>query len=151
MQTGMSKESRELVAKKLEMVFVDTYVLYLKTQNAHWNYVGKDFFSVHQLLEAQYKDMAEAVDELAERVRALDFFVTVSLSFFQKKSNILFTETPTSSEIIKDLVSGQEIWISQARKICELAEQEKDAGTVDLLGKRLATHEKFLWMLKNYL
>ncbi len=151
MKTGMSEQSRKLVAGKLEEVFVLTYVLYLKTQNAHWNYAGRDFFSLHLLLEKQYEDLADSVDELAERVRALDFFVTVSPAFFQKKSNILFKDSLLASEMIQDLVTSHEIWICQVREVCEIVENEKDAGTLDLLGKRLATHEKFLWMLKNYL
>lgn len=151
MQTGMSEKSRELIARKLEIVFVDTYTLYVKTQNAHWNYMGKEFFSLHLLFEKQYQDMAEAVDEIAERVRALGFFVTVSFDFFQKKSNIPTENEVPSSEMIEDLVTGHELWICNVRKVCELAEQEKDAATLDLLGKRLSVHEKFLWMLKNYL
>lgn len=151
MQTGMSENSRELIARKLEMIFVDTYVLYLKTQNAHWNYVGKEFFSLHLLFEKQYQDMAEALDAIAERVRSLGFFVTASFSFFQKKSTIPMEDNIPPSEMIEDLVTGHELWICHVRKICELAEQEKDAATVDLLGKRLADHEKYLWMLKNYL
>jgi starvation-inducible DNA-binding protein len=151
MQTGMSEKSKELIAKKLEVVFVDTYSLYLKTQNAHWNYMGKEFYSLHLLLEKQYQDMADALDEIAERVRALGFFVTASFAFFQKKSNVSIEENLPPSEMIEDLVTGHETWICHARKVCELAEQEKDAATVDLLGKRLGAHEKFLWMLKNYL
>jgi starvation-inducible DNA-binding protein len=150
MKTGFSEESRKLIASKLEGVFVDTYALYLKTQNAHWNYVGKEFFSLHLLFEKQYQDMANALDEIAERVRALDFFVTASFAFFQQKTTISIQDSLLPSKMVEDLVSGHEILISHLRQIGELAEREKDVATVDLLVKRLAEHEKFLWMLKNY-
>jgi len=92
MQTGMSEKGRELVAKSLEALLADTYTLYLKTQNAHWNYVGKEFYSMHLLFEQQYQEMAEAIDEIAERVRALGFFVAANFPSFQKKSTLAISE-----------------------------------------------------------
>jgi len=152
MQTGMTKQGQELVAKSLEALLADTYTLYLKTQNAHWNYVGKEFYSMHLLFEQQYQEMAEAIDEIAERVRALGFFVSASFPAFQRKSTLDISEKEIPpSEMIEDLVTGHEKVISHARKLCQVAENEKDGATTDLLARRLGTHEKFLWMLKNYL
>lgn len=147
----MSEKSRELIAKGLEILLADTYTLYLKTQSAHWNYVGPEFFSIHLLLEKQYEEMAEAIDEIAERVRALGFFIEASLPAFHRKTQLPQKEVYSPSERIEDLVTAHEILISYIRKLCQKAEEEQDGATVDLLGRRLGAHEKFLWMLKNYL
>ncbi len=151
MQIGMSEKGRELVSKGLEVFLANTYVLYLKTQNAHWNYVGQDFYSLHLLFEKQYQEMAEAVDEIAERIRSLGFFAPASFEIFQKNSCLECMENPAPSEMAEDLITGHEGLVCHARKLCDLAENEKDGATVDLLGRRLGSHEKFIWMLKNYL
>ncbi len=151
MQIGISEKGRELVAESLEMFLADTYALYLKTQSAHWNYTGKEFYSLHLLFEKQYQEMAEAIDEIAERVRSLGFFVEASFSSFQKKSSLPSQKELIPSEMLEDLVTSNEILICQARGLCQLAEKEDDGATLDLLGRRLATHEKNLWMLKNCL
>lgn len=151
MQIGLSEKGREAVAKGLEIFLANTYTTYLKTQNAHWNYVGEDFYALHLLFEQQYEEMAEAVDEIAERIRSLGFFAPASFLTFQKNSTLDSQEDPEPSEMIEDLITSHEGLICHGRKLCDLAEHEKDAGSVDLLGRRLGVHEKFIWMLKNYL
>jgi starvation-inducible DNA-binding protein len=151
MEIGMSQKSKEQIAKALEVFLADTYSVYLKTQNAHWNYVGSGFYAIHLLLEKQYEELAEAVDEIAERVRSLGFFVEASFAMFIKNSTIPSEKITPPSELMEDLVTCHELLICHIRNLCQVAEKEGDGATLDLLGKRLGVHEKNLWMLKNSL
>lgn len=148
--TGMSRECRAAVAGALSKLLADTYVLYLKTQNVHWNISGVEFYSLHLLAEKQYEELAEAVDELAERIRALGFFVEGSMGAFLKLTSI--QEDPKlhpKHVLIEHLIKGHELLMREGRALTALAEKHRDHGTIDLLGRRLIAHEKMAWMLRE--
>jgi starvation-inducible DNA-binding protein len=152
MHTGMAPKGREAVSEGLAKVLSETYALYLKTQNFHWNVQGPEFFALHLLFEKQYEEMAEALDEIAERIRALGFYVDATFSAFQKTSAIKEVHNLLNAkEMVQNLLESQEILIRKLRDVCNLAEHEKDGGSVDLLGKRLGAHEKMAWMLRSHL
>jgi starvation-inducible DNA-binding protein len=152
MQTGMNDKNRKSVSEGLTGLLADTYAVYLKTQNFHWNIAGTEFYSLHVLLEKQYTEMAEAIDEIAERIRALGFHAPGSFSSFKKLTSIPEEEkVPSAKTMIQKLIQGHEILVQHARKLAQVAEKEQDPATVDLMGRRLNAHEKFLWMLRSQL
>lgn len=138
---------RKKVAEGLFSLLADTYAVYLQTQNCHWNLQGSYFYSLHKLLESQYEELAEAIDEIAERIRALGFFIDASFVGFQKKISIAEGDDPKKK--IPVLIQGHESIVSFARTLSQVAEKEGDFATVDLMGRRLNVHEKFVWMLKS--
>lgn len=150
MDTGMTEKNRQQVSEGLSRLLADSYVLYTKTQNFHWNVSGPEFYSLHLLFEKQYQELAEAIDEIAERVRALGFYVEGSLSGFKRAATLKEEEEVlTARDMIQRLVQGHESVIRQARKLAKVAEEEKDPATVDMLGRRLNAHEKMAWMLRS--
>lgn len=149
-RSGMTDQGRKAVAKELMHFLADTYAMYLKTQNFHWNAAGANFFEVHLLFEKQYNEMAEAVDEIAERIQTLGFYVDASFAGFSKESCIKDERKNMKvRQMLAKLIDGHEILIRCGRKIASLAEKEKDQATVDLLARRLGAHEKFTWMLRS--
>lgn len=150
--TGILRQGRQEISDGLGRLLADTYTLYLKTQNCHWNVRGSEFYFLHILFEAQYKEMAEAVDEIAERIGALGFFVEASLHAFKSKTKIKEEDKVLShKEMLSSLVEGHELFVREARTLVGIAERDKDGATVDLLGKRLGAHEKMAWFLRNHL
>ncbi|WP_253308368.1 Dps family protein [Rickettsia endosymbiont of Orchestes rusci] len=135
--------------KALEVILADSYALYLKTQNYHWNVEGPEFRSLHLLFEGQYEELAEAIDELAERIRTLGAKV-VSLSNFIKLAAIVEPNlNSNSTDMLKDLVKDQEVIISSLYKGLKIAQQEEDEGTADMIIGRIKVHEKNKWMLSS--
>ncbi len=152
MNTGMTDHNRQATSNALAHFLADTYTIYLKTQNFHWNITGVEFYSLHLLFEKQYTELAEAIDEIAERIRALGFYVEGSFEAFKKMSSIKEEEKVLNGrEMIQQLLQGHELLIRQARLLSALAEKENDPATVDLMGRRLNVHEKFAWMLRSQL
>lgn len=152
MHTGMNDQSRAKVCQSLAKLLADTYALYLKTQTCHWNISGPEFFELHLLFEKQYSEMAEAIDEIAERIRALGLYVEGGLSAFKQLTSVVEeTKVLTDQEMLQQLVEAQEVVVRQARKTCQVAEEEKDGATVDLASRRLGVHEKSGWMLRSSL
>lgn len=146
---GLSEQARSKIAEELKHLLADTYGIYLKTQNFHWNVKGAHFFELHLLFEKQYTEMAEAIDEIAERIQALGFGVEATFSAFKKNCCIAEEKRPsTGSQMVQQLLESHEALIRCARKGAQLAEKQGDAATVDLLGRRLGAHEKFAWMLR---
>lgn len=144
----MKKKDCKMMGESLSAVLANMYAIYLKTQNFHWNITGSEFYSLHLLLEKQYQDLAEAIDELAERIRALGVYVDASFSAFGKLSLVPDTKKPKDQQaMIQELIASHEIFICEARKALEVAETVKDAASIDLLSRRLGVHEKFTWML----
>lgn len=147
--TGLDEKSRSDVANALCRVLADTYTLYLKTQGFHWNVVGPLFYSLHQLTEEQYKDLAEAVDELAERIRALGYPAPASFGEFAALRTIEdVTGLPTGEEMIGQLVKDHEAVAREMRNAAATAAAANDDVTNDLLTGRLREHEKAVWMLR---
>jgi starvation-inducible DNA-binding protein len=140
------------IGDELAHYLADTYTLYLKTQNFHWNITGPDFYSLHIMLEAQYKELADAVDLIAERIRALNCHTPASFSQFLKLTSLKEeTGSLSSKEMIKQLLKDHETVIHHSNIILETAQKAHDEGTVDLLIERLRAHEKTAWMLRSIL
>ena len=149
---GIPEDSRQEIAEGLSRLLADTYSLYLKTHNFHWNVTGPMFQTLHLMFETQYNELALAVDLIAERIRALGFPAPGTYSDFAKLSSIAETPgVPKAPEMIRLLVEGQESVARTARSIFPLAEKVNDEPTADLLTQRLQVHEKTAWMLRSLL
>lgn len=149
---GIPEESRKDIAEGLSRLLADTYSLYLKTHNFHWNVTGPMFQTLHLMFETQYTELALAVDLIAERIRALGFPAPGTYSDYAKLSSIAETPgVPKAQEMIKLLVEGQEAVARTARSIFPIADQVNDEPTADLLTQRLQVHEKTAWMLRSLL
>ena len=149
---GIAEQSKITLSDGLSRLLADTYTLYLKTQNFHWNVTGQEFYALHLLFEKQYEEMAEAVDEIAERIRALGFYVEASFSGFARLANVKDEEKVLiAKDMIITLVKGHETFIREARRVAEIADRDRDFATVDMLGKRMDAHEKMAWFLRSHL
>ncbi len=149
---GISEAERQSVADGLSRLLADSYTLYLKTHNYHWNVTGPQFATLHTLFETHYTELAEAVDLIAERIRALGFTAPGSYKAFSALSSIEEEDdTPTAADMIKRLVVGQETIVRTAREVFPIAEQAQDEPTADLLTQRMQIHEKNAWMLRSLL
>lgn len=149
---GIDKKARAQIAEGLSVLLADTYTLYLKTHNFHWNVTGPMFQTLHLMFEQQYNELALAVDEIAERIRALGFTAPGSYSAYAKLTSISeSTEVPSATEMIKELVEGQEAVVRTARSIFPSADEAHDEPTADLLTQRMQIHEKTAWMLRSLL
>lgn len=147
---GINEQSRKEIAEGLSHLLADTYTLYLKTHYFHWNVTGPLFHSLHLLFEQEYTELAEAVDIIAERIRALGVFAPGSYSQFQQLSSISeTTDVPSAEEMVRLLVEGNEAVAKTSRSIFPIAERGDDQSTLDLLTDRLRVHEKVAWMLRS--
>ena len=149
---GISEEGRTKVAEGLSRMLADSYTLYLQTHKFHWNVTGPMFQTLHLMFETQYTELAQAVDLIAERIRALGSFAPGSYAEFAKLASIKEVDgVPRAEEMIRLLVSGQEAVVRTARAVFPIAEQAGDQATVDLLTQRMQLHEKTAWMLRSLL
>jgi starvation-inducible DNA-binding protein len=149
---GISEDDRIAIADGLSRLLADTYTLYLKTHNFHWNVTGPMFNTLHLMFEAQYTELALAVDLIAERIRSLGIPAPATYSAYAKLTSIAETEgVPKATEMIKLLVEGQEAVTRTARSIFPIAEKASDEPTADLLTQRMQVHEKTAWMLRSLL
>lgn len=149
---GISSEQREAIADKLSHLLADSYSLYLKTHNYHWNVTGPQFNTLHTMFEAQYSELALAIDEIAERIRALGVKAPGSYSEFSERTEIPeATGGEDADEMLRLLVAGQETVARTAREAFPVAEAANDEPTADLLTQRMQTHEKNAWMLRSML
>lgn len=150
--TANKNKLHNKVADELAHLLSDTYTLYLKTQNFHWNVTGPLFHSLHIMFEGQYQELADAVDEIAERIRALGAFAPASYTEFSKLSSIKEAKGQYSSEeMIKTLLQDHETLAHLITSIVTKAQQAEDEGTIDLLIGRAKSHEKTAWMLRSSL
>ncbi len=148
--TGIQPRDREAVAKELSQVLADTYMLYLKTHNFHWNVTGHMFYTLHNMFEQQYNELWLAVDLLAERIRALGAPAPGSSGQFARLSSIPEeTGIPMAEDMVRRLLEGHETVVRTARHAFARAESAGDQATVDLLIDRLRIHEKMAWMLRS--
>ncbi len=149
---GIQAADREAVAGSLAKLLADTYTLYLKTHNFHWNVTGALFNTLHLMFEAQYNELALAVDLVAERIRALGHPAPGSYAQFSRLSSLEEeTGVPAALEMVRQLVEGQEAVARTARAAFPVAEKAADQVTLDLLTQRLQVHEKNAWMLRSLL
>ena len=146
---GINENDRIEIANGLSRLLADTYTLYLKTHNFHWNVTGPMFNTLHLMFETQYAELATAVDEIAERIRALGVPAPGSYSQFAEHTSIEEeTGVPSAEEMIKQLVKDQETVVRTARSVFPIASDAGDEPTADLLTQRMQIHEKTAWMLR---
>ncbi|OGV74677.1 MAG: DNA starvation/stationary phase protection protein [Methylophilales bacterium RIFCSPHIGHO2_02_FULL_57_10] len=149
---GINEKDRAEIAQGLSRLLADTYTLYLKTHNFHWNVKGPMFQTLHLMFETQYNELALAVDMIAERIRALDFPAPGTYREFGKLTSIKESEgVPAARDMIRQLVDGQEAVARTARSLFPVVDRASDEPTADLLTQRLQVHEKAAWMLRSLL
>jgi len=152
MDTGINTEDRAKIVSSLSTVLADAYMLYLKTHNFHWNVTGPMFSALHVMFEEQYTEQWNALDDIAERIRALGHFAPATYKRYAELSNI--TEEPevlSSKEMIRQLVDGNETLIRTLRAGVKVADELDDYPTADMLTTRMEVHEKNAWMLRSFL
>ncbi|MGL4576852.1 MAG: Dps family protein [Burkholderiaceae bacterium] len=149
---GISAKDREKIADGLSHLQADTYTLYLMTHNFHWNVTGPMFNTLHLMFMTQYTELWNAIDPIAERIRALGFPAPGTYAQFGKLSSIKEpVGVPKAEEMIRLLVKGHEAVAKTARGLFPVADKADDQPTADLLTQRLDTHEKTAWMLRSLL
>lgn len=150
--TGIPQADRETIAAGLSRLLADSYTLYLKTHNYHWNVTGPMFQTLHLMFEQQYSELAMAVDEVAERIRALGVHAPGSYAAYAKLSTVADAEgVPAAQDMIRQLVADNETVAKTARSIFPVADSGSDEVTADLLTQRMTVHEKTAWMLRSLL
>lgn len=149
---GIPEKQRKELAQGLGKVLADSYTLYLMTHNFHWNVKGPMFNTLHLMFEAQYNELALAVDLIAERIRALGSPAPGTYAEFAALSSIKEVKgVPSATKMIEHLVKGQEAVVKTARALFPLVEASGDEPTADLLTQRMQVHEKTAWMLRSLL
>jgi starvation-inducible DNA-binding protein len=149
---GIPPAQRRAVALELTHLLADTYTLYLKTHNFHWNVTGPMFQTLHLMFETQYNELALAVDLIAERLRALGHVAPGSYAEYSRLTSIPeSTDVPPATEMVDQLAAGQEAVVRTARKAFKAADAASDQVTLDLLTQRMQIHEKTGWMLRSLL
>ena len=149
---GIAEKDRAKIAEGLSRLLADTYTLYLMTHNFHWNVKGPMFQTLHLMFEAQYNELALAVDLIAERIRALGFPAPGTYKAYAKLSSIPETDgVPEARDMIRLLVEGQEAVVRTARSVFPLVDKANDEPSADLLTQRMQVHEKTAWMLRSLL
>lgn len=149
---GIDRADRQKIAGGLTRLLADTYTLYLKTHNYHWNVTGPRFRDLHLLFEEQYTELATAVDDIAERVRTLGYPAPGTYKEFAELTAIEEVPgTPAAEDMLKDLVTAQEIVVRTCREVLPAAQEVNDESTAGLVAERMAIHEKAAWMLRSAL
>ncbi|WP_404378613.1 Dps family protein [Caenispirillum salinarum] len=146
---GVPEEHRKRLADGLAKVLANSYVLLGKTHGFHWNVTGLQFHSLHEMFEEQYQDLQDAVDEVAERIRALGFVAPGSLSDFLRMSDIVDTrKAPDAMDMVRQLAEDNEALSRACKDVVSLCHQAEDTVTEDLMNGRMAAHDKTAWMLR---
>jgi len=149
---GIGEKDRKKITDGLSRVMADTYTLYLKTHNYHWNVTGPMFQTLHLMFETQYNELWTAVDLVAERIRSLGYPAPGTYKQFANLTSIEGEEgVPEATQMIRDLVKGHERVAKTAREVFPSADKVSDESTTDLLTQRLQIHEKTAWMLRSLL
>ena len=152
---GISASDRKQIAAGLASFLSDSFTLYLRTHNFHWNVTGPMFNTLHTMFEGQYTEQWTALDEIAERIRALGFVAPGSYEEFARLSShaseAKLTDHTQWREMVRQLVVGNETLCRTGRKVLGVADKASDDPTVDLMTRRLEIHEKYAWMLRSLL
>jgi starvation-inducible DNA-binding protein len=149
---GISDQDRKAIAEGLSKLLADSYTLYLKTHNYHWNVTGPMFNTLHLMFEQQYTELALAVDLVAERIRALGYPAPGSYKAYAALTEVEEENgLPGAEEMIRQLVKGQETVVRTARSVFPVVDAAHDEPTADLLTQRMQVHEKNAWMLRSLL
>ncbi|MEX0796769.1 MAG: Dps family protein [Acidimicrobiia bacterium] len=148
--TGLSEESRSELAEGLGRLLADTYTLYVKTHGYHWNVTGPMFRTLHLMFEEEYIDLREAVDVIAERIRALGHPAPGSYSEFAELTSVTDEKgVPQAMEMVRNLMEGHESVVRTGRQVVKTAEEAGDVASADLVTQRIDIHEKTAWMLRS--
>ena len=149
---GIGEKERKEIAEGLSKVLADTYTLYLKTHNYHWNVTGPMFQTLHLMFETHYNELWLAVDLIAERIRALGFPAPGTYAEFTRLASIKEEPgVPPAEEMIRKIVQGHEAVVRISRTVFAIADKSSDQPTLDLLTQRMQVHEKTAWMLRSML
>lgn len=149
---GIEPKTRAKIAAGLGRLLADTYTLYLKTHNYHWNVTGPHFQTLHLMFMQQYTELGLAVDTIAERIRALGEPAPGTYKAFSKLTSIKETDgVPKAMDMVRDLVNGHETVVRTARELIPVADKAGDESTLNVLTARLEIHEKTAWMLRSLL
>lgn len=149
---GIANKQRSEIAEGLSKLLADSYMLYMKTHNYHWNVEGPMFNTLHIMFMEQYTELWNALDLIAERIRALGEYAPGSYKQFAKLTSISESDkVPKAEKMISELLEGHHVVIQTARSLYPLAEEGSDEVTLDLLTQRLQVHEKTAWMLRSLL
>lgn len=149
---GIGESERKAIAAGLSALLADSYTLYLMTHNFHWNVTGPQFNSLHNMFMAQYTEQWNALDVIAERIRALGLPAPGTYREFVKRASIKEVEgVPKATDMIRHLVAAQEATARTARKLFSLVDKVNDQPTADVLTQRIDVHEKTAWMLRSLL
>lgn len=152
MDIGISVEHREKIVKGLSALLADSYSLYLMTHNFHWNVTGPQFNSLHTMFMTQYTEQWNALDIIAERIRALGYPAPGTYKEFAKLTSIKEVDgVPNATDMVKHLVQAQETTARTARSLFAIVDEANDQPTADVLTQRLNVHEKTAWMLRSLL
>ena len=149
---GIARKDRESIARNLSKLLADTYSLYLKTHNFHWNVTGPMFNTLHLMFETQYNELWLANDQIAERIRSLGYPAPGTYAEYVKLASIKETPgQPKADEMVRLLVEGNEAVVRTARTVFPAVDKAGDEPTADLLTQRMQIHEKNAWMLRSLL
>lgn len=149
---GIGEAERKAIASGLAALMADTYTLYLKTHNFHWNVTGPMFETLHLMFERHYNELWMSVDVIAERIRTLGFPAPGTYAEFSRLSAIKDAQgVPAAEDMVRALVEGHETVSRTARKLVPAVEHANDQATLDLLTQRMQSHEKTAWMLRSLL
>jgi starvation-inducible DNA-binding protein len=152
MDTGISTKDRAAIANGLSRLLADTYVVYLKTHNFHWNVEGPMFQTLHQMFMEQYTEAWNAIDLVAERIRSLGHYAPGTYREYLELARVKETPgVPKAGRMVQLLIEGQEAVVKTAREVLPLAAGADDQPTLDLLTQRMQVHEKNAWMLRSLL
>lgn len=151
-QIGIDAAARKKIAQGLSGLLADSYTLYLMTHNFHWNVTGPQFNSLHLMFMGQYTEQWNALDVIAERIRALGFPAPGTYKEFVKLASIQEVEgVPKANDMIAHLIKAQEATARTARKLFPIVDEANDQPTADVLTQRIDVHEKTAWMLRSLL
>lgn len=149
---GIKETDRKKISDGLARLLADSYIVYLKTQNYHWNVTGELFHSLHEQFEGQYTELAEAIDEIAERIRALGYQAPGSFREFSGITSVEEdSDQPDALEMVRRLAEDNETILRTCRKALEPCQEAGDEATIDLITNRLKVHSKVAWMLRSHL
>lgn len=147
---GIGREDRARLAELLGLALANTYVLYAKIQGFHWNVQGPLFYSVHKMTEEQYEDLGEAIDEVAERIRAIGFLAPHTLAKFLATAEIKEAERDLdATQMLAALIQDHQTVARSLREAVEEATRVNDVFTADMLTERIGKHEEYAWMLRS--
>lgn len=149
---GIKDDDRKAIANSLSVFLADSFCLYVKTHNYHWNVTGPMFQTLHTMFMDQYTELWNALDEIAERIRSLGYPAPGTMKAFIKLSDVEETKNVVSAnDMIIDVINASQIVTKSARNVLALADKANDQPTADLMTQRLQIHEKNAWMLRSLL